>query len=232
MPGNDTTASRGTGDQESIRDVDPQRLHEQERTIRTSRVTSCLAALVLLARGRAGADVEGADHLCDRCGGRKRAAIRLRHPGEPLLIDTGNAGAAAVRDAERILAAVKDAGLSRIDRLITTHFHADHVGGIAEVAARIPIAAFIDHGPNVQPGGPNRRRDAAIRGALRKGEAHRGAARRQDTDERARVAYRGIGRGHARHVASRCGPARSVLRRLQEARSQPGVRPARRQHRG
>jgi competence protein ComEC len=72
--------------------------------------------------------------------------------GESVLIDTGNAGAAAVRDAERIAAAVKDAGLSQIDHLITTHFHGDHVGGIVEVAKRVPIREFIDHGPNVQPG--------------------------------------------------------------------------------
>jgi beta-lactamase superfamily II metal-dependent hydrolase len=71
--------------------------------------------------------------------------------GESLLIDTGNGGAAAVRDAERILAATKDAGLTQIDNLITTHFHGDHVGGLAELAARIPIRHFIDHGPNVQP---------------------------------------------------------------------------------
>jgi beta-lactamase superfamily II metal-dependent hydrolase len=71
--------------------------------------------------------------------------------GESLLIDTGNIGAAAVRDAERILAATRDAGITQIDNLITTHFHGDHVGGLAELAARIPIRHFIDHGPNVQP---------------------------------------------------------------------------------
>jgi competence protein ComEC len=72
--------------------------------------------------------------------------------GESLLIDTGNLGPeASVRDAERIIAAVKDAGLTRIDNLITTHWHGDHFGGMAEVAARIPIRNFIDHGPNVQP---------------------------------------------------------------------------------
>jgi competence protein ComEC len=71
--------------------------------------------------------------------------------GESLLIDTGNIGAAATRDAERIVSAAKDAGLSQIDHLITTHFHGDHVGGLAEVAARIPIRHFIDHGPSVQP---------------------------------------------------------------------------------
>ena len=68
-----------------------------------------------------------------------------------MLIDAGNGGAAAVRDADRIMAAVTDAGLKQIDTLITTHWHGDHYGGIAGLAARIPIRHFIDHGPNVQP---------------------------------------------------------------------------------
>jgi beta-lactamase superfamily II metal-dependent hydrolase len=71
---------------------------------------------------------------------------------ESLLIDTGNAGAAAVRDAGRIMDAVRDAGLQQIDHLITTHWHGDHFGGLAELASRIGIREFIDHGPNVQPG--------------------------------------------------------------------------------
>ena len=80
------------------------------------------------------------------------ATLFVSPSGESLLIDTGNAGAAAVRDAERIMAAVKDAGLTRIDHLITTHWHGDHFGGMMELAARVPIRNFIDHGPNVQPG--------------------------------------------------------------------------------
>jgi beta-lactamase superfamily II metal-dependent hydrolase len=71
---------------------------------------------------------------------------------ESLLIDTGNAGAGAARDAARILDAVKDAKLTQIDHLITTHWHGDHFGGLADVAAKIPVKEFIDHGPNVQPG--------------------------------------------------------------------------------
>src|SRR5580658_1591593 len=63
---------------------------------------------------------------------------------ESLLIDTGNAGAAAARDAGRILEATKDAGLTQIDHLITTHWHGDHFGGMAELAAKIPIREFID----------------------------------------------------------------------------------------
>jgi competence protein ComEC len=72
--------------------------------------------------------------------------------GESVLIDSGNGGPAAVRDAARIMAAVKDAGLQQIDHLITTHFHGDHVGGLPELATTISIRELIDHGPNVQPG--------------------------------------------------------------------------------
>src|SRR5262245_27815827 len=121
--------------------------------MRTSRVTSCLGVLVLLAGAATLAQTAKAlnIYVIDVEGGNSQ--LWVTPSGESVLIDTGNAGAAAVRDAERILAAAKDAGVSRIDHLITTHFHADHVGGVAEVAARIPIAEFIDHGPNVQPGG-------------------------------------------------------------------------------
>src|SRR5215469_2209533 len=71
---------------------------------------------------------------------------------ESMLIDTGNAGVAAARDAGRIIEAIHDAGLQQIDHLITTHWHGDHFGGMAELAAKVPIREFIDHGPNVQPG--------------------------------------------------------------------------------
>ena len=83
---------------------------------------------------------------------------------ESVLIDSGNGGAAAVRDAERIVAAAKDAGLTRIDHLVTTHYHGDHIGGLAELAVRMPIADFIDHGPNVQP---NANTDAFLQGGYR-----------------------------------------------------------------
>jgi competence protein ComEC len=79
------------------------------------------------------------------------ATLFVAPSGESVLIDTGNGGAAAARDASRIMAAVKDAGLTQIDNLITTHWHGDHFGGMAEFAGRIPIRNFIDHGPNVQP---------------------------------------------------------------------------------
>ena len=80
------------------------------------------------------------------------ATLFVAPSGELLLIDTGNAGpTAAIRDSERVMAAARDAGLTQIDNLIITHWHGDHFGGLAELAKRIPIKHFIDHGPNVQP---------------------------------------------------------------------------------
>jgi competence protein ComEC len=79
------------------------------------------------------------------------ATLLVSPQGESLLIDAGNTGAAAPRDADRIMAAAADAKIQQIDHLITTHWHGDHFGGMAEVAKRIPIREFIDHGPNTQP---------------------------------------------------------------------------------
>ena len=87
-------------------------------------------------------------YLIDVEGGN--ATLFVSPSGESLLIDTGNGGARAARDAGRILDAVRDAGLEQIDHLITTHWHGDHFGAMAELADRIPIRHFIDHGPSVQ----------------------------------------------------------------------------------
>jgi hypothetical protein len=46
--------------------------------------------------------------------------------------------------------AIADAGVTKIDYMITTHYHVDHVGGLQELAKRIPIATFVDHGPTVE----------------------------------------------------------------------------------
>jgi competence protein ComEC len=64
---------------------------------------------------------------------------------ESLLVDTGFAGFDG-RDAGRIVAAARDAGVSRIDYLLLTHFHWDHDGGVVELARQMPIRTFVDHG--------------------------------------------------------------------------------------
>ena len=78
------------------------------------------------------------------------ATLFVAPSGESLLIDAGTGGAGAARDAGRIMDAAAAAGLKQIDHLIVTHYHGDHYGGVAELASRIPIREYIDHGPNVQ----------------------------------------------------------------------------------
>lgn len=65
---------------------------------------------------------------------------------ESLLVDAGWPGFDG-RDADRILAAAKAAGITHIDYLVVTHYHRDHVGGVPQLASRISIGAFVDHGP-------------------------------------------------------------------------------------
>jgi len=84
-------------------------------------------------------------YVVDTEGGK--AALWVAPSGQSLLIDSGNPGN---RDLDRIMAAVNDAGLKQIDFLISTHYHVDHIGGLQELAKRIPIGHFIDHGPSVE----------------------------------------------------------------------------------
>jgi len=37
---------------------------------------------------------------------------------------------------------MKAAGVQRIDHLITTHWHGDHFGGMAELASRVPVRSI------------------------------------------------------------------------------------------
>jgi competence protein ComEC len=69
--------------------------------------------------------------------------------GESMLVDTGWPDHQE-RDARRILAAARDAGIRQINYLVITHYHADHVGGVPQLAALIPIRNFVDHGMTVQ----------------------------------------------------------------------------------
>jgi beta-lactamase superfamily II metal-dependent hydrolase len=80
-----------------------------------------------------------------------QATLVVPPGGESMLIDTGWAGFNH-RDAERIAAAAKAAGVKKIDYLLITHYHADHVGGVAQLAEKLPIRNFVDHGDQTETG--------------------------------------------------------------------------------
>jgi beta-lactamase superfamily II metal-dependent hydrolase len=82
-----------------------------------------------------------------------------------LLIDTGWPGNSG-RDANRIAAAAKDAGIKKIDFVLITHYHDDHVGGAPQLAAKIPVGTFIDHGENRETSGASASRVFAAYQAL------------------------------------------------------------------
>jgi competence protein ComEC len=78
-------------------------------------------------------------------GGQATLFVTPEH--RSLLVDTGW-GYNAYRDAKRIAAAAKLADIKRIDYVLITHYHADHVGGVPQLVAKLPVGTFIDHGPN------------------------------------------------------------------------------------
>jgi beta-lactamase superfamily II metal-dependent hydrolase len=81
------------------------------------------------------------------------ATLIVSPSGESLLADTGNP-LPDDRDAKRIYAATRQAGLKKIDYLVTTHFDGDHSGGVAALVKMIPIANFYDHGDTTEAGKP------------------------------------------------------------------------------
>lgn len=108
------------------------------------------SALIALALGAAAAaqppsatfdayviDVEGGE-----------ATLFVAPSGESMLVDAGWPGFDG-RDADRIVSVARLAGVQAIDYLVVTHFHTDHMGGAAPLAARLPVRRFVDHGTTV-----------------------------------------------------------------------------------
>jgi beta-lactamase superfamily II metal-dependent hydrolase len=132
------------------------------RTLRIILLFFC--ALVFRSTARASSSLE--IYFVDVEGGQ--ATLIVAPSGESMLIDTGSPGFDG-RDPDRIVAAAKAANVSRIDCLIITHHHSDHVGGVAQLAERMPIGSFIDHGPSVETGTQAAELAAAYSKASQKG---------------------------------------------------------------
>jgi beta-lactamase superfamily II metal-dependent hydrolase len=113
-----------------------------------SRALLCIIATITVAIGLHAQAVGGNKlrvYFIDVEGGQ--STLFVTPAGKSLLIDTGWPDN-NFRDADRIVAAAKSAGVSRIDYVLITHYHDDHVGGVPQLVQRIPVDAFIVHGPN------------------------------------------------------------------------------------
>jgi competence protein ComEC len=119
------------------------------KTVFASLLTLCFLDVALAAPAPPDAKKDLQIYFVDVEGGQ--ATLFVTPAGQSLLIDTGWAGNNG-RDADRIVAAAKKAGLSKINYVLITHFHADHVGGLPQLVARFPVDAFIDHGDNREGG--------------------------------------------------------------------------------
>lgn len=74
---------------------------------------------------------------------------------EVLLLDAGNLNPPG-RDADRIVAAMKDGGVERVDTLVVSHYHGDHVGGVAALFDKVPVRRVLDPGAFVPEQNANR----------------------------------------------------------------------------
>lgn len=112
-----------------------------------------LSVVLLLAAGPRAADTLDI-YFIDVEGGQ--STLIVTPSGESMLVDAGFPSAGTfeskpgdpskARDPQRILAAARAAGVSRLTYLLVTHFHADHDGGVPELAQLLPIDTFVDHG--------------------------------------------------------------------------------------
>ena len=98
-----------------------------------------------------------------------QATLIVSPSGESMLVDAGWPGNNG-RDSDRIVAAARLAGVKQIDYMLVTHYHLDHVGGVPELIAKIPVMQFVDHGPNTESDAAAKAMTAVFDNVIAKGK--------------------------------------------------------------
>ena len=147
-----------------------------------------------------------------------QATLFVSPSGESMLVDTGWPDAQG-RDAERIVAAARLAGVKQIDYLVVTHYHMDHVGGVPQLAARIPIRTFVDHGPSVEHDAEADQLFAAYIESARQRQTPFGETRRGASNPGNQGASSDRRRGRDLQSAAGSGRAQPALRRSKAQRT-------------
>ncbi len=113
------------------------------KLLRTTALIVCLAGFGSNLRAAKAVEI----FFIDVEGGQ--ATLIVSPSGQSMLVDTGWRGFDG-RDAERIFQAAKAAKVKQLDYVLITHYHRDHVGGVPQLADRMKIGTFLDHGPNTE----------------------------------------------------------------------------------
>ncbi len=127
---------------------------------RSAALAVCIV-LVSLAVRAAGKSLQ--IYFLDTEGGQ--STLVVSPSGQSLLVDTGWPGFDS-RDADRIVAAAKDAGVTELNFVVITHFHRDHVGGVPQLLSKMKVGTFIDHGQNREDSDVTREDYAAYEKAI------------------------------------------------------------------